>query len=472
MRFSAVATADRLLPESLAMRLKPFLDRIDTTIFSPEDRTNAGRTSLTAFIIRVSSALIALFSQVLMARWMGGFEYGIFVLVWTTMLIAGNLSCLGFHTSIVRFIPQYRVQGALAELRGILQTSHALVLGLSLLFAAAGIAGIWLFHDHFESYYIIPFYLGMICLPMIAISDTIEGTARANSWAILALAPIYILRPVLILALMALAMFLDYPHTGQTAMVCAILATLITTVWQALSILPRVANEVRQVQPKWRLREWILVSFPIFLIEGFVFILTNADVLMVGWFMEPHDVAIYFATVKILALVHFVYFSVKAGAAQRYAEYFEHDDQQRLGDFARATVSWTFWPSVAMAICVLIIGKPMLMLFGPDFDGGYPLLFVLVLGVLARASVGPAESLLTMTGGQNVCAAIYAGALLLNVGLNIILIPSLGLWGAAVGMVTAMIFEALLLALIVWKKLGIAMVISLKRRPAAGEVQW
>lgn len=469
MRFSAVATADRLLPEPLAVRLKPLLDRIDATIFSAENKNNAGRTSLTAFIIRVASALIALFSQVLMARWMGGHEYGIYVLVWTTMLIAGNLSCLGFHTSIVRYIPQYRVQGAMGELRGVMQASRVIVAGVSTLIAALGIAGIWLFSDHFENYYIIPFYLGMVCLPMLALSDTIEGTARANSWAVLALGPIYILRPILILVLMALAMVFDYPHTGQTAMVCAILATLVTTLWQAATIIPRAATETRHARPVWHLREWMAVSFPIFLIEGFVFILTNADVLMVGWFMDPHDVAIYFASVKILALVHFVYFSVKAGSAQRYAEYYQANDHQRLASFARATVAWTLWPSVAMAVGVLIIGKPMLMLFGPDFDTGYPLLFVLVLGVIARAAVGPAESLLTMTGHQNVCAAIYGAALVVNVGINMILIPRLGLWGAAAGMVTAMAFEAVVLALIVWQKLGIAMVVPVRRQPVMGE---
>jgi O-antigen/teichoic acid export membrane protein len=48
---------------------------------------------------------------------MGSFEYGIFVLVWVTMVIAGNVSCLGFHTSVIRFIPEYREKGMMAELR-------------------------------------------------------------------------------------------------------------------------------------------------------------------------------------------------------------------------------------------------------------------------------------------------------------------------------------------------------------------
>ena len=82
--------------------------------------------------------------------------------------------------------------------------------------------------------------------------------------------------------------------------------------------------------------------------------------------MQPDDVAVYFATVKTLALVHFVYFAVKAGVAQRYAA-FTHGDPEGLAAFARETVSWTFWPSLLMAIIVLALGKPMLVLFGPEF---------------------------------------------------------------------------------------------------------
>src|SRR5690606_15174450 len=106
------------------------------------------------------------------------------------------------------------------------------------------------------------------------------------------------------------------------------------------------------------------------------------------------------------------------------------------------TVSWTFWPSVAMGVAVLVVGKPLLMLFGPGFDAGYLLLFVLVPGVIARASVGPAESLLTMSGNQSICAAVYGVTLAVNVMLNVMLIPAFGLWGAAVAMAAALACEA------------------------------
>jgi O-antigen/teichoic acid export membrane protein len=468
LRFSAASTADRLLPEPLAARARPFLDRLDSVVFTADDRGQASRTSLTAFAIRIVSAAIALVSQIMMARWMGGFEYGIFVLVWTTMIIVGNLSCLGFHTSIVRYIPEYRERGRLGELRGVMAASRAFVLATSTLFAAAGLIGLWLFSDAVENYYVVPFYLGIICLPMIALSDTLEGTARANSWAILALAPIYLLRPVLILALMGGAILAGYAPDATTAIVTAIVATYATTLFQLAAIAPQTGREVRDVPPLFRIREWVVVSLPIFLVEGFFFMLTNADVLMVGWFMNPDDVAVYFATVKTLALVHFVYFAVKAGVAQRYAQYAHGGNPEKLAAFARETVTWTFWPSLAMGAAVLVIGKPMLGLFGPGFDAGYPLLFVLVAGVVARASVGPAESLLTMSGNQNICAIVYGATLALNVILNVFLIPLYGLWGAAISTAIAMACEAAMLSFIAWRRLGIVMIVPFPGRSNMG----
>ena len=468
MRFSAAKTAEGLLPGWLARLALPFAERIDAILTTSDDRAEAGRLSLLAFFIRIASAAIAFASQVLLARWMGSFEYGIFVLVWTTVIILGSLSCLGFQSSIIRFIPEYRETGRLAELRGLLLTSRVFVLLASSAIAAIGVAGVTLLSGFMENYYVIPFYLGLICLPMIAMSEVAEGTARAHNWGNLALMPIYILRPLLILVFMAGALFAGFEASAVTAIVATIVATLSTAFYQVLATTAR-AERILQPGPRQvHLGQWIVVSLPIFLVEGFFFLLTNADVLLVGYFMRPEDVAVYFATVKTLALVHFVYFAVKAGAAQRYAQYAHGGDHARLAAFARDTVSWTFWPSLMMGGIVLLLGQPMLMLFGEAFVAGYPLLFPLVAGVVIRAAVGPAESLLTMSGHQNVCAAIYGMTLAFNVALTAFLIPVLGLWGVALATALAICIEAALLAYFIWRRLGILMFI-LAPQPAPEE---
>lgn len=458
MRFSAATTADRVLPEALALRVRPALARLDDALLGPDARAEAGRVSLIAFAIRLVNAAIAFVSQVLLARWMGSFEYGIFVLVWVAVLIVGNLACFGFHTSVIRFVPEYRERGMTAELRGVLFASRVFSLLAATAVAALAIAALLAFPGLSAGYYAVPFILGALCLPMVALSDVLQGISRAYSWALSALSPSYITRPVLILLFMAAALFLGYPADARTALAAAVLACYLTTVIQLVTVTQRVDAGISPGPRRVLFSHWLAVSFPIFLVEGFFFLLTNADVLLVGHFMQPDDVGIYYAAVKTLALVHFVYFAVKAGAAQRYAA-FTHGDHDRLPAFARETVSWTFWPSLAMAALVLAIGEPVLKLFGPGFEGGYPLLFVLVGGVVARAAVGPAESLLTMSGHQNACALVYALTLALNVALSFALIPAFGLWGAAIATSASMAFEAATLSFTVWRKLGIAMVI-------------
>jgi O-antigen/teichoic acid export membrane protein len=107
------------------------------------------------------------------------------------------------------------------------------------------------------------------------------------------------------------------------------------------------------------------------------------------------------------------------------------------------------------------------MLFGSAFTEGYPLLFILIIGVIARASVGPAESLLNMSGKQNICALLYAVTLAVNVGLNLVLIPRFGLMGAAFSTAFSMLLEAILLSTAVHKTMHITMFILIPRNRAS-----
>ncbi|HET7413132.1 MAG TPA: oligosaccharide flippase family protein, partial [Pararhizobium sp.] len=109
-----IDTAGRLLPSRLKRRVAPLAARLDGLLGARGERTAAQRMPL---MIRVASAVIALLSQVVLARFLGTFEYGIYVFVWTLALIVGRLACLGFDSAVIRFLPQYRAADAHAEIR-------------------------------------------------------------------------------------------------------------------------------------------------------------------------------------------------------------------------------------------------------------------------------------------------------------------------------------------------------------------
>ncbi|WP_349362844.1 MAG: lipopolysaccharide biosynthesis protein [Roseitalea porphyridii] len=462
MRFSAAHTVEQVLPSALSRRALPLADFIDGILTGADEASQAQRATMVAFFIRVASAAIAFGSQVALARLMGVFEYGVFVLVWVSMVIIGNLSCFGFHTAIIRFAPQYRERGDLDHLRGLLLSGRLFVLATSTTMACLAIALAWFGADWFQSYYVVPFMIGALALPMIALGDTLDGTARANGWPARALTPTYIVRPLLILVLLVGAWALGFRIDGVTALICAVIASYLTTIGQLVMVTASLDRRYPAGARRTRLAYWIGVALPIFLVEGFFFLLVNADVLMVGALMKPDDVAVYFATVKTLALVHFVYFAVKTGVAHRFAARIDDDDKSALHDLARRSVTWTFWPSLAMAGALLLVGPLLLGLFGADFTRGYPLMFILSAGIVLRAAIGPAESLLTMSGNQNACATVFGAVLAINVALNAMLIPIYGLYGAALATAIATIAETFALYQLVRWRIGVRMFVFMQ----------
>ncbi len=444
------------------------LDVADAIVSGRDDKAASQRMALAAFTIRIMSAFIAYVSQVLMARWMGPDEFGIFVWVWVIAVIAGTLSCIGFPSSLVRFIPQYKLAGDDSSTRGMTLTARLFAVGTATVVALIGAALTWFFADSGSSIYVVPLILGMSCLPMLALAETQDGLSRSFGWVDFALAPTFIIRPCLILASMATALWLGFDATAQTALFASILACWTVSIGQLLVINRRIDKTVPKVKRTITPMVWVVVALPIFLVEGFFFLLTNVDILIAGAFLPPADVAVYYAAVKTLALVHFVYFAVKAGAAHRYSQYHNAGDRMQYEGFVRETVRWTFWGSLIMSLVMVVAGKMLLSLFGPEFAAGYPLLCVLVLGIMVRSTVGPAESVLTMSGQQNICALVYGVTLCVNIALNLALIPQYGLMGAAIATTCALMFETGALYAVTLRRLGLRMfVFSPAPSPAA-----
>ncbi|MBT9373155.1 lipopolysaccharide biosynthesis protein [Rhizobium sp. CSW-27] len=454
---TVIEKAERCLPLGLRIRLKPVLGRLDRWLSGSSDAALAQRMALTAFLIRIASAAIAFLAQIVQARLLGEFEYGIFAFVWVLVVVFGNLSCLGFHTAVIRFLPIHTAHGETDLVRGLNWTARLFALLAASLLAAIGFLVLALFGEMIADYWMVPAFLGLITLPMIALGDVLDGTARANGWTMTALGPTFILRPLLILALMVLLVRTGSPHDATTAMTAALAATYLTTIIQHLRVTLRLRRELGRGRLRLDMRPWTRFALPLFLVDGIGFLLTNSDVVVVGLYLPPDQVAIYYAAAKTIALVQFVNFSVKAAAAPRMSAILATGTGQDLALFAGQAARWTFWPSLAVGLCVLAAGPLLLSLFGPAFAAGYPLMLVLFAGILAKASIGPGEVLLNMAGRQSLCVALYAGILSVNVALNILLIPRFGLTGAAGATAIAMGVEALLLHVAVRRTLGIVL---------------
>ncbi|MDE1156918.1 MAG: lipopolysaccharide biosynthesis protein [Neorhizobium sp.] len=453
----AIETAQRLLPPALRSRLAPLSQKLLDVATGAGETAMAQRRAASAFVIRIVSAAIAFVSQILLARVMGEFQYGIFAFVWVLVVLAGNLSCLGFHTSVIRFLHQHKAAGDMAAIRGLNLTSRLVALTSATTVAALGFLFLHVLGDRIEPYYLVPVSIAFFTMPMIALGDVLDGTARSNNWTVMALSPTYLIRPTLILLFMIAAILIGAEHTAVTAMQAALAATYVTTLTQLFRVIRRLSRHYGTGARRFEIGGWFRFSLVWFLIDGIGFILTNADVIFVGLYLPPDEVAVYYAAAKTIVLVQFVYFSIKAVAGPRFAQLIAENDMAALAGFAGQAARWTFWPSLLVGLAALGAGELLLSLFGPGFTQGYVLMAILFAGIITKATIGPGEVLLSMAGRQNLCVLLYAVVLAANIGLNVILIPRMGIAGAATATACATIIETLLLHLAIRRTLGIVL---------------
>jgi O-antigen/teichoic acid export membrane protein len=432
-----------------------FVDRARAFLADRGDRTLAQRVAGNAFLIRVFAAGLAYITQVLLARWMGAHEFGVYVYVWTWVMLLGALVDLGIASAAQRFIPEYARQGAFAHLRGFLSGSRWLAFGIASVLAATSALFVVGFRGFIDDYLLIPLLLAFVCLPLYGVLHVQDGIARSYNWINLALLPPYVLRQVVVIVMMGGAYALGFATDAVTATAVASFSIWITALGQMVLLNRRLKVEMGPGEKRYEPKTWIAVALPMFMVDSLYSMLTYVDVIVLQQFRDPQDIAIYYAAMKTLSLVAFVYFAVSAAVAHRFAEYRVSGDRERLKAFVADSIRWTFWPSLAATIVVLALGWPLLWLFGRDFTQGYGLMFVFAMGLLIRAAVGPGERFLNMLGAQRACAFAAGAAFIVNLVLCYALIPSFGLVGAAVSTTIAFAFESALIFNAAKKKFGI-----------------
>jgi len=417
--------------------------------------------------VRIVGAGIAYSLQVLLAQWLGASEYGIFAYAWVWMTILGYLAPLGMNASVVRFIPDYLSRKRWWRVKGVIHRSRQIVLFAALGFAVIGMSAVFFARELIPAYYVYPLYIAFTCVPLFALTNLHEGMARSFGWVSLAYIPTYIVRPAVFVVAMAVLFYSGVTLNGTNALILALISFVLILFAQFLLLGRYLPAEVQNARPTYHSLHWLRASFPFMLILTFQIILTDTDMIMLGGFVEPDQVAIYFASVRTANLVLFISFAVSALAVPKFAALHANAEKAELQRLVTAVVQWIFWPSLFFVIVLLIFGRPILSLFGPEFSDGYFVLALLILAHLVKAATGPIDHLLNMTGNQSATAWVLAGSGVINIFLNALLIPYFGLIGAAIATTVSIIVSTIWLLILVKYRLGMNAWIFSRSKPIA-----
>ncbi len=441
-------------------------DRTITRLWAA--RRGAGGSAVSVFGVRVAAAGFAFLAQVLMARLMGGVEYGLFAGIWVWVALLGHAATLGFSQGACRFLPADQVIGRWEHVRGFLRGGALVTALVASGVAALGFGALRLLGAVPPNAYGTALLVAACVIPLFALQDYLEGVARSQNWAVLAIAPPYLLRQALLVLAMAAAVLGGFPADAATALSATLIAVAVALVVQGVWLLVRLRDRVPAGVPRYRWRHWLDACLPIAIGDLATAAFCFVDVLVLGFLVSPEAVGVYFAATRIQQFVTFVHYASTAATAQRFSAAKARGDAATLSSLVREQARWTSFATAIVAMGVLASAPLLLGFFGSGFGSSVPILAVLVLGSAITSLFGPGEDVLVMLGGERLCAAITAGALVLAALLILALVPWLGLIGAAVAMCIASALRALAMALGARRLHGLSTPVFPLQRAAAG----
>lgn len=193
-------------------------------------------------------------------------------------------------------------------------------------------------------------------------------------------------------------------------------------------------------------------SYPMAISNLAIFLMMTFDVVFLKKFKGDETVAYYAVAMKLVSILFMinnsVYISVSLKIAQLYTDKNRAELLKALKYSARIIVLLT----VPVVLFVCLFSENILYFFGENYTQGKQALLILMMGQLMASFFGVSAIYLNMTGRQSIFQIVLIFAVLVNLILNIILIPIYSLTGAAIAFVSSLLFWNIVTAIIIYKK--------------------
>ena len=418
-------------------------------------KTRLAQGATAAFLINSTATGLSFLAQLLLARVLGVEGYGTYayVLAWVAVLV--TFSTLGFQKTLLRFVAAYQARQEWALLRGVIRYAEARIALAGLAIALVGVSVVTAFGERIAPDLAHCFLIGLIAVPVIALAQTHSWVVRALGLVAAALVPELLFRPALLLLIVGAAMLAGAKVGAAFAMGVTLAAATM-----ALAVVHLAFRRVRPdhadpVMPLDRRAEWRRSAAALFALAGFQILFNQAGVLMVGFLADTATAGIYAVTCRFADLTAFALAAINLVFAPSISALHARGEHRPLQAMVTLTARWISLSSLMIGLPFLLFAEQALRLFGEAFVVGANALRILVIAQILTATAGSVSYLMTMTGHERQAAVSFGCATAVHVILNAVLIPELGLNGAATARALALVAFSVAAIVLVWRALRI-----------------
>jgi O-antigen/teichoic acid export membrane protein len=391
------------------------------------------RGGRTAILSGLFGYLIRIGLQILLSRMLGAHAYGLYTLGRSLLDILSQFGLVGTQNAVVRFIAIFQGEGNEAQVRGTIVLALSLVVSMSITIGAGlWFASDWLAISIFNKPsfgYILRIFA--VALPFYTALTLLASCARGFRQMVYFSGMTNVVHPFGVFLCIAVTFLVGMRLEG---------ALFGFTVATALASMLMLYGIMRLFPQLWSLQQGLVNPGPPFLtyaakalLGDFTHhILRHADRLMLGSMGVARDVGVYSISAFIGDKLTFFPTMLNSIFAPVIADLYNRGKHDELIRLFQIVSKWTLLLTLPVFGTCLFLGDFILTLFGSDFREGLPVLIILASAYLVNISVGPVGYILMMTGRPGLSMINNCLAGVINIVLNLWLIPRHGILGAAI----------------------------------------
>jgi O-antigen/teichoic acid export membrane protein len=397
----------------------------------------------------VTAVLGAVFT-VGVTRGVGAADAGLFFAATSVFLLLYTVARLGTGTGVVYFLTRHRVRDRPAEIRPTLRvallpvTAVALALAVALFALAPTVADVITRAGGGDV--VVPLRVLAVFVPLAALSDLFLAAARGFGRVRPLVLVDKVARPLAQVLGLGVALAAGWSVSLALPLAWAgpyLLSAVVAAVWlRRLVRRSGAGSPGGSGAPPWR--EFWAFTAPRALGSVAQIALQRLDIVLVAALAGPAQAALYTAATRFLVFGQLGGTALGTSVQHRFGTLFAAGDRAGAAELYRASTAWLVVLTWPLYLLFAVFSPFVLALFGRGYAVAEPVMVVLALTMLVATGCGMVDNVLNMAGRTTWTLANALLALALDVALNLLLVPRIGILGAAVAWAAAIAANNLL----------------------------
>lgn len=406
--------------------------------------------------LRLLSIPLSLIGSALVARWLGPDVFGQYAFILAMVAIVSLPLAAGVPQLLTREIAKSVHQEMWGRFRGLVRAGLFWVSGVFLLICLAYQAGVFFLPSDasIHRWDMVPIALALVL--MSGLNAIRNGVLRGLKAPVHASLPEMIIQPICFLIFLTLFHFIG-EIDKQNALLSHLFSLVIGLCIATIFVILKRPDKVSDARPEYDALVWLKALLPFSLLYAITTVNINIGTVLLGLMAEDADVAAMRVAGKGAQFVALPLQLVNLVIAPYVVEAWRNRDHARLQALSTQSARGAFLLALPVALAFLLFGGGIIgLIFGQDYVAiATDPLKILVMGQLVNVFFGSVGIMLSMSGYETYTLRGQALALVSSVGLSVLLIPTYGAVGCAIGISLSYLIWNSFLAFAVFTKLRI-----------------